>query len=50
MYLIIATLFRPDKNYSLELGQSDESDVFPVVDNEFGVPKYGSRGLNVVVS
>lgn len=49
MYLTLATLFRPNKNYRLKLGETDESDVFPVVDNEFGVAKYDSRGLNVVV-
>lgn len=50
MYLILGTLFRPNKSYQLELGESDESDVYPVVDNEFGVAKYGSRGLNAVVN
>ncbi|KAM7200693.1 Cytochrome P450 monooxygenase sdnH [Naviculisporaceae sp. PSN 640] len=49
MYLILATLFRPNKNYTLKLGECDESDVYPVVDNEFGVAKYDSRGLNAVV-
>ena len=49
MYLILGTLFRPDKNYRLALGDCDESDVFPVVDNEFGVPKYSSRGLRAIV-
>ena len=49
MYLILGTLFRPNKNYRLKLGDCDESDVFPVVDNEFGVPKYGSRGLSAIV-
>lgn len=50
MYLILGTLFRPNKSYQLELGETDESDVYPVVDNEFGVAKYGSRGLNAVVN
>lgn len=49
MYLILGTLFRPNKNYRLQLGECDESDVYPVVDNEFGVAKYDSRGLNAVV-
>lgn len=49
MYLILGTLFRPNKPYRLQLGESDESDVYPVVDNEFGVAKYDSRGLNAVV-
>lgn len=49
MYLVLGTLFRPNKDYRLQLGKSDESDVYPVVDNEFGVAKYDSRGLNAVV-
>ncbi|KAJ8120422.1 hypothetical protein O1611_g10369 [Lasiodiplodia mahajangana] len=49
MYLILATLFRPNKSYRLRLGACDESDVFPVIDNEFGVAKYDSRGLVGVV-
>ncbi|KAM7216738.1 Cytochrome P450 monooxygenase sdnH [Rhypophila decipiens] len=49
MYLILATLFRPNKTYRLKLGECDESDVYPVVDNEFGVAKYDSRGLNALV-
>ncbi|EMR65631.1 putative benzoate 4-monooxygenase cytochrome protein [Eutypa lata UCREL1] len=49
MYLILGTLFRPNKHYNLKLGECDESDVYPVVDNEFGVAKYDSRGLNAVV-
>ncbi|KAI0196450.1 putative benzoate 4-monooxygenase cytochrome P450 [Astrocystis sublimbata] len=49
MYLILATLFRPNKSYRLRLGACDESDVFPTIDNEFGVAKYDSRGLVGVV-
>ncbi|PVH92548.1 putative benzoate 4-monooxygenase cytochrome P450 [Periconia macrospinosa] len=49
MYLMLGTLFRPNKNYRLKLGDCDESDVYPVVDNEFGVAKYDSRGLNAFV-
>lgn len=49
MYLMLGTLFRPIKNYRLKLGDCDESDVYPVVDNEFGVAKYDSRGLNAFV-
>ncbi|GAW24070.1 hypothetical protein ANO14919_136500 [Xylariales sp. No.14919] len=50
MYLIIATLFRPNKKYRLRIdGCCDESDVFPVIDNEFGVAKYDSRGLVAMV-
>ncbi|KUL83821.1 hypothetical protein ZTR_06624 [Talaromyces verruculosus] len=49
MYLILGTLFRPNKAYRLQLGECDESDVYPVVDNEFGVAKYDSRGLNAFV-
>ncbi|TRX91612.1 hypothetical protein FHL15_007394 [Xylaria flabelliformis] len=49
MYLILATLFRPNKQYRLSLGDCDDSDIYPVLDNEFGVPE-GNRGLVAMVS
>ncbi|KAI1258583.1 putative benzoate 4-monooxygenase cytochrome P450 [Xylariaceae sp. FL1019] len=49
MYLILATLFRPEKNYRLSLGACDDSDIYPVWDNEFGVP-IGDRGLVTMVN
>jgi hypothetical protein len=49
MYLILGTLFRPTKRYRLNLANCDESDIVPVIDNEFGVAKYDSRGLSAIV-
>ena len=36
VYLVLVTLFRPKKGYRLQLGECNESDVYPV-NNEFGV-------------
>ncbi|KAI0866419.1 putative benzoate 4-monooxygenase cytochrome P450 [Xylaria cubensis] len=49
MYLVLATLFRPNKKYRLALGDCDDSDIYPVWDNEFGVAT-GDRGLVAVVN
>ncbi|KAH8194088.1 hypothetical protein TruAng_011751 [Truncatella angustata] len=49
MYLILATLFRPNKSYRLSLGDSDESDIVPIIDEEFGAAKHGARGLRTMV-
>jgi hypothetical protein len=34
----------------LTLVDCDESDIYPVKEAEMGIPKKGSRGLNVLVN
>ncbi|KAK2607595.1 hypothetical protein N8I77_006258 [Diaporthe amygdali] len=48
LYIAIGTLFRPG-GPRLTISGCDESDIFPVNDKEWGVPKSDSRGLNVCV-
>ncbi|KAL1876934.1 hypothetical protein Daus18300_002540 [Diaporthe australafricana] len=48
LYIAIGTLFRPG-GPRLAISGCDESDIFPVNDKEWGVPKPDSRGLSVRV-
>ncbi|KAJ0125283.1 hypothetical protein J7T55_006628 [Diaporthe amygdali] len=48
LYIAIGTLFRPG-GPRLTISGCDESDIFPVNDKEWGVPKTDSRGLSVCV-